>query len=167
MLTSAGSRTTNCAYATGAGHGGLGEALAGLLDPGGAGGLKSCRRGTGDVHGVVVEEQHPPGWHLQQVCDVREGCDVGLEQARLEGQEPVVEQARQRPSGDVIMPATTLAANSACGQPPVTKRRTQRHVSQRRHGAGSASWSTASLRPDALRPRQAPVNQRGRAQALC
>ncbi len=58
-------------------HGGLDKALPRLLDPGGAGGLKACRRSTRDVHRVVVEEQHPPGWHLQQVRDVREGCDIG------------------------------------------------------------------------------------------
>jgi len=62
-------------------HTGFDKTLAGFTDAGDAGGLKACRGGTRHVHRVVVEEQHPPGWHLEQVRDLREGRYIRLEQA--------------------------------------------------------------------------------------
>src|SRR5690348_1667831 len=110
VRTAAGAELRLC---DGAEHSGLGKALTGLLHPGGAGGLKACRHGTRDVHRVVVEEQHPLGWHLQQVCDLREGCGIGLKRAQLEGQEPVVKQASQRPCGDVAVPVQRIGVTEA------------------------------------------------------
>ena len=44
---------------------------------------------------------------------MREGRDIGLDPAQLEGQEPVVKQARQRPSGDVIVPVQRIGVAEA------------------------------------------------------
>src|SRR5215472_10679007 len=86
----AGSLTTSASRCEllfhGAQDSGLGKALTGLADPGGQGSLKTCRLSALDVHRVVVEEQHPLGWHLEHACDLGEGRDIRFEQAQLEGQ---------------------------------------------------------------------------------
>src|SRR5215469_16978029 len=97
----------------GAEHTGLGEAVTGLLDPDSADGLKACRCGTRDVERIVVEKQHPLGWHLQHACNLCEGTDIGFEQTQLEGQEQVVKQTRERPCGDAVVPVQRVGVAEA------------------------------------------------------
>jgi len=97
----------------GAEHAGLGKAVTGVVYPGSPDGPKACRRGPRDVRRVVIEEQHSPGWNAQHACDLCEGGDIGFEQAQLEGQEPVVKQADERPRGDAVLPVQHIGVAEA------------------------------------------------------